>query len=66
MGRNYTPLTNTYFSFDSDQITELKNYRIKIIELHDSKIVRLTEFFEGLENSSSRKSLCSSIENMNV
>ena len=34
------------------------------LKLHESKIVRVTEFFEGLENSSSTKSLCNSVENI--
>ena len=46
------PPTNTYFSFENP------------LNLHDNKIVRLTEFFEGLENSSSTKILCNKGENM--
>ena len=38
--------------------------KINPLELHDNKIVRLTEFFEGLEISSATKILCNSVENM--
>ena len=48
------PPINTYFSFDSH----------KTLKLYDNEIVRLTEFFESLENSSSKKILCNRVENM--
>ena len=38
--------------------------KINPLELHDNKIVRLTEFFQGLEISSATKTLCNSVENM--
>ena len=41
-----------------------KKSKTNPLKLHDNKIVRLTEFFEGLENRSSTKILCNSVENM--
>ena len=38
--------------------------KINPLELHDNKIVRLTEFLEGLEISSATQILCNSVENM--
>ena len=43
-----------------------KRYVINPLQLHDNKIVRLTEFFEGLEISSATKILCNSVDNVTL